>query len=66
MRPHAVELLVMICLETDDAVLVTIEDTRGRGAWLPKSSCQFEEPIRVGRAQIITTYERLAIEKGLI
>lgn len=65
MRPAAVDLELMIHKETERAVLVSSDGNREAAVWLPKISCQFEEPIREGRAQIVTTYERLAIEKGL-
>ncbi len=65
MRPAPVDLEVMIHHETEAAVLVSLDGEREHAVWLPKASCEFEERIRVGKAQIITTYESLAIEKGL-
>ena len=66
MRAALTDIEVMIHFQTDKALLVSTDGTRELAVWLPKSSCECEEPVVIGKAQIITLPEQLAVEKGLV
>ncbi len=60
------DIKVMIHHETDREVLVSIDGDAEQSVWLPKSSIEFEQPIVIGRAQIITLPQPLAEDRGLV
>jgi len=61
-----VALELMIHIDTNDAVHVSASGRRSEAVWLPKSACDFEEPIVWGRAQIIVVAQWAAKKRGLI
>lgn len=66
MTRATIDLELMIHHETSAAVLVSDDGDVKRAVWLPKSACDFEEPIRLDHAQIVTVIADIAVEKGLI
>lgn len=66
MRSDLTDIEVMIHFDTEKAVLVSTDGLRSSAVWLQKRLVEFEEPIRFGKAQIITLPQRLAEEKGLV
>lgn len=66
MRSDLTDIEVMIHYDTEKAVFVSTDGLRSSAVWLAKSLVEFEEPIRFGKAQIITLPQRLAEEKGLV
>jgi hypothetical protein len=60
------DLELMIHHETAKAVLVSDDGEREHAVWLPKSQIEFEEPVVIGKAQIVTLPEQLATAKGLV
>lgn len=65
MKSGLTDLELMIHHETEKAILVSNDGNRDAAQWLPKSRVQLEEPITIGKAQIVTLPQRLAEEKGL-
>lgn len=61
-----IALVLMIHTDTDDAVFVSADGLRSTAVWLPKSACDFEDPIVYGRAQIIVVQAWIARKRGLV
>lgn len=66
MRSDIVDLELMIHQQTPAAVLVSDDGDRNRAVWLPKKRVEFDEKRELGKAQIVSMPEDLAIEKGLV
>lgn len=66
MRANLTDLELMIHHETEKAVLVSTDGNREAAQWLPKAQVEFEEPIQIGKAQIVTLPQSLAEDKGLV
>lgn len=66
MRSDLTDLELMIHHETEKAVLVSADGNRAAAVWLAKSLVEFEEEVRIGKAQIVTLPQHLATEKGLV
>lgn len=60
-----IDIELMIHHETEAAVLVSDTGDVKDAVWLPKSACDFEEPIRLDHAQIVEVEMNIASAKGL-
>lgn len=65
MTRATIDLELMIHHETDAAVLVSDTGDAKDAVWLPKSACEFSEPIRLDHAQVVEVEMNIATEKGL-
>lgn len=65
-KDDVVALELMIHMDTDDGVLVSVNGIRADAVWLGKSVCDFEEPIIWNKAQIIAVQTWAAKKRGLI
>lgn len=66
MKADLIDLELMIHHQTAAAVLVSNDGDPKKAVWLPKAPVEFDEPIRIGKAQIVTMPQHLAEQRGLV